>query len=277
MGNTGEALYCGNSYCRRTPVSQRADQARRLSPLCCCCNLSSALRVRHLCQAQLFSWAGAGADWRAFQPERNSLLITAQAMLQESSHQCFMALQCELLKSWGRTRWGKRIRVNLGNRMQSAKSALSKHFWHIFFRNLLNLTLKRSGPTRDSLHSEVGILQIVYLFHLSLWKPTDILTNALLCVRKLSKGSAMLPSFQRFKPNCCSYGKRKLDKPPEQSRVHTRQKVLHVICSSQREWVVMSKIELQIFSSFLLPTGTGTAFLLFLCCVEPVVSPCLPG
>lgn len=70
MGNAGEALDCGNSYCRSTPVSQRADQAWRLSPLCWWCNLSSALCVQHLCQAELFSWAGAGADRRAFQPER---------------------------------------------------------------------------------------------------------------------------------------------------------------------------------------------------------------
>lgn len=150
------------------------------------------------------------------QPERNSLLITAHGSCCISNATGKLSSMFHGLAMWAvkvvrENVLGKRIRANLGNRMQSAKSALSKHFWHIFFRNLLNLTLKCTGPTRDSLHSEVRLLQIVYLLHLSLWKPTDILTNALLCVRKLSKGSAMLPNFQRFKSNCCSYGKRKLE------------------------------------------------------------------
>lgn len=77
MGNAGEVLtvVLQQSFdltARSAPVSQRAEQTQRLPPLAfrCCCDLSSALRVRHLCHEECFLWAGAGADRSPFQPER---------------------------------------------------------------------------------------------------------------------------------------------------------------------------------------------------------------
>lgn len=171
MGNAGEALDCGNSYCRST--SQRADQARSLFPslLSVICPQPSvcSICVKQNCFHGLEQVLTEGY----FSQKGNSLLIAAHNSRCISNatgklSSMFHGLAMWAVKVLRENVQDRRIRINLDNWTQSnsGRSALSTHFSHIFIPNHLNLILNLSCPGRDLFHSEVR--QTVHLFHLPL-------------------------------------------------------------------------------------------------------------
>lgn len=111
------------------------------------------------------------------------------------------------------------------------------------------------------LYPEVRFLQTVYFFLIYLYEnPLTFLQMFSSVWENWEKGVWCCPGFSHSNQTAAFIGRESWNKQLEHYRVHRRQKVLHGIRSSQGEWVVMSKIELQIFSSFLLPTGRRHSF-----------------
>lgn len=82
MGNAGAVLtvVLQQSFdltARSAPVSQRAEQTQRLPPLAfrCCCNLSSALSVRHLCHEEYFFYGLERVLREAHSSRKGSILL----------------------------------------------------------------------------------------------------------------------------------------------------------------------------------------------------------
>lgn len=141
--------------------------------------LSAIAVLSPQCAASVSSRTVAGVPEGHFSQKGKSLLITAHNSCCISKatgklSSMFQGLAMWAVKVMRENVQGRRIRINLGNRMQSnsGKSALSIHFLNIFFSSLGNLILQRSCYSRFTL-LRGEILQTVNIFHLSLRKPTD--------------------------------------------------------------------------------------------------------